>query len=176
MKEACICQSRSASRNALLHGWLPALAMITASMLLLAMPASPLRAQQLAVPENMTGRYHFIGPEDTLAILQEENTLKGYIDVFQGPMESDAILSYPLTIGSRNHNAVSFRTRKIHDKYYRFKGAVERGTGKKPGDSDYLRLVGELETITSNSVTGTEDVKQQQVTLKSFGKGEGPPD
>lgn len=124
----------------------------------------------------MTSRYHFLGPQDTLAILQEENTLKGYIDVFQGEAESDAVLSYPLTIGSRNGNQVSFRTRKIHEKYYRFNGTVKRGTGKKPGDSDYLQLTGRLETITSNSVTGTNKVGTQQVVLKSLGKDEGMPD
>ncbi|MGH9360043.1 MAG: hypothetical protein ACRD1O_12835 [Terriglobia bacterium] len=152
------------------------LALLIPSVVLLAAAMSLVRAQQLAAAPNMTGRYHFLGPEDTLAVLQEGTALKGYIDVFQGETESDAVLSYPLTIGSRNGNVVSFRTRKIHEKHYRFEGTVERGIGKKPGAPDYLRLVGKLETITSNSVTGINKVDTQPVTLKSLGKGENIPD
>ncbi len=121
----------------------------------------------------MTGRYHFLGPQDELAILQEETTLKGFIDVYQGENESDALLSYPITIGTRNGNHVEFRTRTIHEKYYRFNGTVARGSGKKPGDPDYLQLVGTLETYTSNSVTGQKSVVRGAVVFKSMGKNEG---
>jgi hypothetical protein len=121
----------------------------------------------------MTGRYHFLGPEDELAILQEETMLKGFIDVYQGENESDAILSYPITTGTRTGNHVEFTTRAIHEKYYRFTGSVEPGKGKKPGDPDYLQLVGVLETSTSNSVTGKSEVTRQNVVFKSMGRGEG---
>lgn len=130
---------------------------------------------QTAEAPSMTGRYHFLGPEDTLAVLQEEDVLKGYIDVFQGEDESDALLSYPITIGSRKGNHVEFRTRKIHEKYYRFTGTVERGSGRRPGDPDFLRLAGELDTVASNSVTGEQKTDRKQVVFKSMGKNEGEP-
>src|SRR5487761_729215 len=120
-----------------------------------------------AIPD-MTGKYHFLSPDDVVGILEEEGKLKGYIDVYQGQDESDAILSYQISIGTRSGNNVEFRTRKIHEKYYRFTGTVERGKGAKEGDPDYLRLVGELQTKTSNSVTGKDDVQTQQVILKSI--------
>lgn len=145
--------------------------------LLIGAPASLRSAQQpAAVVPRMTGRYHFLGPEDTINILQEGDVLKGYIDVFPGEDESDALLSYAITIGSRKGNQVEIRTQKIHEKYYRFSGTVMRGNGRKPSDPDYLRLTGELETITSNSVTETRDVKKQAVVFKSIPRGEGPPD
>jgi len=125
---------------------------------------------------DMTGKYHFLSPDDVVAILEEEGKLKGYIDVYQGEDESDTILSYQISIGTRTGNQVEFRTRKIHEKYYRFTGTVERGKGAKEGDPDYLRLVGELQTKTSNSVTGKDDVQTQQVILKSIGKSENVPD
>ncbi len=124
----------------------------------------------------MTGRYHFLGPQDELAILQEETMLKGYIDVYQGENESDALLSYPLIIGVRKGNHVEFRTRAIHEKYYRFTGTVERGSGKKPGDRDYLQLVGTLETCASNSVTGQKTDVRTSVLFQSMAKGEGEQD
>jgi hypothetical protein len=134
-----------------------------------------LKAQATASQiEDITGDYHFLSPDDTLAILQEGDMLKGYIDVFQGESESDVVLSYPLTIGSRKGDHVEFRTRRIHEKYYRFSGSVERGNGSKKGDPDYLRLVGELQIITVQPGTEKEVVERRQVVFKSKGKSEGP--
>lgn len=155
-----------------------ALALSAAICLLVAPPAidvSAQQAQQAAVPR-MTGRYHFLGPEDSISILQEGALLKGYIDVFPGEDESDALLSYAISIGSRKGDQVEFRTRTIHELYYRFSGTVTRGSGKKPSDADYLRLTGDLQTVTSNSVTGTNSVQKQAVVFKSIPRGEGPPD
>lgn len=134
------------------------------------------QAQADSTVPRMTGRYHFLGQEDSLSILQEEDALKGYIDVFEGESESDDVLSYPITIGSRKGDHVEFKTRPIHEKFYRFSGSVERGTGKKPGDPDYLQLEGELQTITLNSITGEQKTVKQQVVLKSIPRGEGPAD
>jgi hypothetical protein len=144
-------------------------------MLILVFASAPaVFAQQAPGPAPvMTGRYHFLGPQDQLAILQEERMVKGFIDVYQGENESDAILSYPIASGSRVGNHVEFTTRAIHEKYYRFNGAVEPGQGKRPGDRDYLQLVGVLETCTSNSATGATQVARQNVVFKSMGRGEG---
>jgi hypothetical protein len=122
--------------------------------------------------EDITGKYHFLSPDDTLAILDEEGKLKGYIDVYQSEEESDAILSYDIVQGTRTNAHVEFTTRKIHRKYYRFSGTVERGKGRGEGDSDYLRLVGDLEIITVKGDSGEEAVHKMQVIFKSLGKGE----
>lgn len=162
----------SASRRSTLRTTLAgaAVQLILLSIAVLAASAQGQPAANL-VPV-MTGRYHFLAPPNELAILQEETMLKGFIDVAQGPNESQAFLSYPITIGSRHGNQVEFRTRTIHEKYYRFSGTVERGSGKKRGDIDYLQLTGVLETITSDSVTGEHNVARQNVVFKSFGKNE----
>lgn len=148
-----------------------------AAVALIAMAAMcNLKAQTGASQVNdITGDYEFLQPINTLAILQEDQMLKGYIDVLQGQSESDAILSYPITIGERNGDHVEFRTRKIHEMYYRFSGTVQRGKGKKKDDPDYLELVGELQTIKTNSVTNQETVERRQEVFKSKGKNaEGP--
>lgn len=124
---------------------------------------------------DITGDYEFLQPINTLAILQEDQMLKGYIDVLQGQSESDAILSYSITIGERKGDHIEFRTRKIHEMYYRFSGNVQRGKGKKKDDPDYFELVGELQTIKTNSVTNQETVERRQAVFKSKGKSaEGP--
>jgi len=134
---------------------------------------SVLRSQdQAEVIDDITGKYHFISADDTLAILDEEGMLKGYIDVFQNQEESDAILSYTIIEGTRKKTHVEFRTNKIHGKFYRFSGSVERGGGQEGGDPDYLRLVGSVEVVTVNGETGQEAVQRLRVTLKSLGKSE----
>lgn len=119
---------------------------------------------------DLTGNYQFLGPNDNLALLQEEGLVKGYIDVMQGESESDVVLSYPITIGSRQGDHVEFRTRTIHEKYYRFSGTVERGKAQKKGQPDYLELAGELQLITHNSVTEKDTVDRRQVVFKSKGE------
>ena len=129
-----------------------------------------LRAQQESEEiQDITGRYQFLAAGDTLALLEEEGKLKGYIDVLQGEDESDAILSYSLSLGWRKKNQVEFKTGKIHQKYYRFSGAVERGSGHEERDPDYLRLVGDLESITVNSESGEEVAQRMHVVFKSMG-------
>ena len=138
--------------------------------------AGSLKAQSAATQvSDITGDYEFLQPYNTLAILQEDQMVKGYIDVLQGQSESDAIISYPITIGERKGDHLDFRTRTIHAMYYRFSGTVQPGKGKKKGDPDYIELVGELQTIRHNSVTHQDKVDRQQVVFKSKGNSEREP-
>ncbi len=127
-----------------------------------------------AIPD-ITGNYDFLKPYNTLAILQEDQMLKGYVNVLQGESASDAVFSYNITIGERKGSHVEFRTSVIHEKYYRFSGTVQRGKGEKKGDPDYIELVGELQTIEYNSVTNQQNIKRQQVVFKSKGNVEREP-
>jgi len=129
-------------------------------------------AQQADDVPDASGKYHFLAPEDTLGVLEEEGKIKGYVDVYQGEEESDEVLSYPITIGSRHKNQIEFKTGKIHQKYYRFSGTVQRGQGHRENDPDYLRLVGDLEILTVRAETGDESVERRRVVFKSLGKSE----
>ncbi len=144
------------------------------SLLAIVMLASGLpKAQE--VPEtidDMTAKYHFLTADDTLAILDEEGKLKGYIEVTQPENESDDILTFDIVDGSRKGSRVVFRTNKIHGKYYRFSGTVERGKGHEQKDPDYFRLTGDLDIVTVNSDTGQEKPQAVRVMLKSFGASE----
>jgi hypothetical protein len=137
-----------------------------------------LRAQMEEHPiDDITAKYHFLSTDDTLAILDEEGRLKGYIEVQQGDEESDDFLNYNIVDGTRKKLHVEFRTNKIHGKYYRFTGDVERGAGHKDGDPDYLRLIGDVEIVSVKTDPGKPDspqeaVQRMRVLLKSFGKSE----
>jgi len=132
-------------------------------------PRAPQAKEEI---EEINAEFHFLGDDDTLLIHEEEGRLKGQIDVFQGEEESDTVLSYSITIGTRKNDHVEFKTGTIHRKYYRFAGTVERGSGHKQKDADYLRLVGDLEIITVNGDTGQESVLKKHVVFKSLSASE----
>jgi len=149
--------------------WPGACALLALSLMLL--PLAILGVpQESGEIQDITGRYRFLTDTDTLALLEEEGKLKGYVDVLQGEEESDAILSYPITIGSRKKDRVEFKTGKIHQKYYRFAGTVARGSGRQEQNPDYLRLVGDLEIITVNPESGEEVTERRHVVFKSLGR------
>lgn len=120
----------------------------------------------------MTAKYHFLSADDTLAILDEEGRLKGYIEVAQPQDESDDVLSYDIIEGSRKKAHVEFRTNRIHGKYYRFSGTVERGKGHEEKDGDYFRLTGSVDIVKVNGETAKETVQTMRVVLKSVAKSE----
>jgi hypothetical protein len=137
--------------------------------------ARHIQAQDEQLPvDDITAKYHFLSTDDTLAILDEEGRLKGYIEVTQPEDESDDILSYDIVEGSRTKNHVELHTNRIHGKYYRFSGTAERGKGHEEKDSDYLHLAGSLDIVTVNNETGKESVQVMRLTFKSIGKGERP--
>lgn len=147
---------------------------LSLSLVLLAAAGSGRDAPQNSSEDiqDITNKYHFLSADDTLGLLEEEGKLKGYIDVFQGEDESDTVLSYQITLGWRKKDRVEFKTGKIHQKYYRFVGTVQRGKGGEEKDPDYLRLVGELEIVTGSAETGQDTARKMKVVFKSMGKAE----
>ena len=168
LAEMALSDSSRGFRLAKPLGWLAVLTVVL-------LAGSVLKAQDETQPiDDMTAKYHFLSADDTLAILDEEGRLKGYIEVAQPEEESDDVLSYDIVEGSRNKTHVEFRTNKIHGKFYRFSGTVERGKGHEEKDPDYFRLIGDLDIVTVNGETGKEAVQTVRVLLKSFGKSERP--
>lgn len=121
--------------------------------------------------DDITAKYNFFSADDTLGILDEDGKLKGYLEVAQGDEESDDVLQYEIS-GSRKKEHVEFKTNTIHRRYYRFSGTAERGSGRASGDPDYLRLIGDLETVTVKGDSGKESVQSAHLVLKSRGKSE----
>lgn len=122
--------------------------------------------------DEINTEFRFLGPQDTLLLHEEEGKLSGQIDEYENSDESDDILTYDLTLGSRKDDHVEFKTAEIHRKYFRFSGAVERGLGHEEKDADYLRLTGDLEIITVHGDSGEESVERKPVVFKSLSASE----
>jgi hypothetical protein len=140
-------------------------------LLTIAGPASSAQQSPEKI-EEINKEFHFLGPDDTVLIHEEDGKLRGQINVYPGEEESDTVLNYDFIIGTRTGDHVELKTAKVHERYYRFMGAVERGTGRKEKDPDYLRLVGNLEIVTVNGMTGKETTESRRVILKSLGADE----
>ena len=132
----------------------------------------PQAQQSKSEIDEINTEFHFLGPDDTLLVHEEEGNVKGQIDVYQNGDESDDVLSFDLRLGLRKNDRVEFKTAQIHRKYFRFSGAVQRGSGHAEKDADYLRLVGDLEIITVRGDSGEESVERKQVVLKSMSASE----
>jgi len=162
--------SRSSDLALLSRGRVAGMAIVLTLLAAIGLPET-LRAQKETEEiEDITGRYQFLNAGDTLALLDEEGKLKGYADVLQGEEESDSVLSYPITIGSRKKKNIEFKTAKVHQKYFRFTGTVERGSGHEEPDPDFWRLVGDLEIVTTKGETGEEFSQRMHVVFKSKGR------
>ena len=122
--------------------------------------------------DDITANYHFLSADDTLGLLEEEGKLKGYIEIAPGEAESADVLTYDIVSGTRSKDRVEFKSNIIHRRFYRFSGKVERGAGRGPDDPDYLRLVGDVETVTVKGDSGQESVEKKHLVLKSLGKSQ----
>src|SRR5579862_6222246 len=100
----------------------PKIAALVAGLAVLAivcLAGGNLRAQMEERPiDDITAKYHFLSTDDTLAILDQEGKLKGYIEVHQDDQESDDFLNYNIVDGTRKKLHVEFRTNKIHGRFY----------------------------------------------------------
>ena len=161
---------RGVSRNQ--TAWALALLLLVAGKTFVLPPCGYASPQDTPNLDDITGKYHFLSPDDTLGILEEEGKLRGYIEVAQGAEESDDVLSYQIVAGLRKSEHVEFKTNIIHRKYYRFSGKVERGSGRQPNDPDYVHLVGDVDTVTVKGDSGQESVVKKHLALKCLGKAE----
>jgi hypothetical protein len=85
-----------------------------------------------------------------------------------GDGESDrgAFLDQFFKEGKLDGKRLTFTTQTVHGVWFEFKGTVERGAGRTPGDEGYHVLKGSL---TENRTDGkTVSTKSREVSFKSF--------
>jgi len=69
--------------------------------------------------------------------------------------------------GKLDGENLSFTTQTVHGTWYEFKGAIERGEGKNPGDEAYYLLKGILTQYSTDSNQKASS-KSRDVVFKSF--------
>lgn len=122
-----------------------------------------------------SGMYSFLRDGEFVQItVEDQGNVTGFVSRF-GESESDrgAFLDHFFKEGKLNGNKLSFATKSVHGIWFEFRGTVDRGEGKNPGDEAFYILKG---TLTQNTTDETKKTSSQsrEVALKSFPRDVSP--
>jgi len=126
-------------------------------------------ASPTAVEKSYSGMYTFLREGEFVQVsVEDAGHVTGFISRY-GDSESDngIFLDQFFKTGKLEGNKLTFTTQLVHGVTFDFKGTIERGEGKNPGDEAYYLLKG---TLTKN-VTGTDKKvtsHSQDVLFKMF--------
>jgi hypothetical protein len=141
------------------------LLLVTASNAQTPTPSAP--ATKLA--EDYSGMYSFLQDGEFVQLtIEDTNRVTGFISRY-GDLESDhgQFLDHFFKPGTLEGKKLNFTTETVHGVWYEFKGAIERGPGKGPGDEAYYLLKGVLTQYTTDASKKTSS-KSRDVAFKSF--------
>ena len=126
--------------------------------------------------EDYSGMYSFLRDGEFVQItIEDQGRVIGFISRY-GDLESDrgAFLDLFFKSGKIEGKNLSFITQTVHGVWYEFKGTIERGPGRDPGNEAYYILKGTL--TQSGTDTNKKTVsKSREVSFKSFPQDMGAP-
>lgn len=116
-----------------------------------------------------SGMYNFLRDGEFVQVnVEEQGKVRGFISRY-GDSESDrgVFLDHFFKEGKLEGNQLTFTTDTVHGVSYEFRGSIERGEGKNPGDEAYYVLKG---TLIENSMDQGKKTSShpRQVALKMF--------
>ena len=88
--------------------------------------------------------YSFLKDGEFVQItVEDEGRVTGFVSRYgEGESDKGAFLDQFFRSGKLDGNKLSFTTETVHAVWFEFKGTVERGEGKNPGDEALLRVEG----------------------------------
>ena len=138
-------------------------------------PASPSPQQPVSVPtaakagQQYSGMYAFLKEGEFVQVtVENEGRVTGFVSRYgDGESDKGAFLDLFFKSGKLEGSSLSFTTQTVHAVSFEFKGTVERGEGKNPGDEAYYVLKG---TLTENSSDASKKIssRSRPVTFKMF--------
>jgi len=129
--------------------------------------ASPKPAQAAGSP--YSGMYSFLKEGEFVQVTVEDaGRVTGFVSRY-GDLDSDkgAFLDQFFKAGKLEGTALTFTTTVVHGLAYDFKGTIERGEGKKPGDEAYYVLKGTLTERMTDASQKTSS-RSREVVFKAF--------
>jgi hypothetical protein len=100
--------------------------------------------------------------------VEDSSRVTGFISRY-GDLESDhgEFLDHFFKPGTLDGKKLNFTTQTVHGVWFEFKGTIERGSGKSPGDEAYYLLKGTLIQYTTDASKKTSS-KSRDVAFRSF--------
>ena len=136
-------------------------------------PAAQEEAKPTAQP--YSGMYSFLKDGEFVQVTVEDaGRVTGFISRYgDGDSDKGAFLDQFFKTGKLEGNNLTFTTEIVHGVSFDFKGSVERGAGKAPGDEAYYVLKG---TLTDNVADVNKKVTShsREVLFKSFPQDAAP--
>jgi len=130
-------------------------------------PAASLRRANSG--HQYSGMYSFLEDGEFVQItVEDEGKLSGFVSHYSGDKnDKGAFLEQFFRSGKLDNNKLAFVTETVDGEWFDFKGVVERGEGKNPGDEAYYVLKG---TLIQNTSDGAKKVTahSHEVVLKMF--------
>jgi hypothetical protein len=122
-----------------------------------------------------SGMYTFLKEGEFVQLTVEDGVqLTGFVSRYgDGESHKGAFLDQFFKTGKLEGNKISFTTETVHGVWFDFKGAVERGEGKNPGDEGFYVLKGTL-TQSSTDVNKKVSSHPWDVAFKMFPQEMGP--
>ena len=116
-----------------------------------------------------SGMYTFLKDGEFVQLtVEDEGHVTGFISRFgDGESDKGAFLDQFFKSGKLEGNKLTFTTEIVHGMAFDFKGTVERGEGKNPGDESYFVLKGTL-TENASDVNKKVTSHSRDVVLKLF--------
>jgi hypothetical protein len=131
----------------------------------------PATARNAPAGREYSGMYSFLKDGEFVQIsVEDQGRVTGSISRYgDGESDKGTFLDQYFRSGKLDGNKVSFTTETVRGVWFEFKGTVERGEGKNPGDEAYYVLKG---TLTDNTSDATKKVTTHasEVVLKMFPK------
>jgi len=122
-----------------------------------------------------SGMYTFLKEGEFVQVTVEDaGHVTGFVSRFgSGESDKGAFLDQFFKTGKLEGNKLNFTTKGVHGVAFEFKGTVERGEGKNPGDEGYFVLKG---TLTENASDADKKVNShsQEVAFKMFPQDAAP--
>ena len=113
----------------------------------------PAPAHETRPGREYSGMYSFLKDGEFVQItVEDEGRVTGFISRYgEGQSDKGAFLDQFFRSGKLDAGKLTFTTETVHGVWFEFKGTVERGDGKKPGDEAYYLLKGTLAENTSDA-------------------------
>jgi hypothetical protein len=122
-----------------------------------------------------SGMYTFLKEGEFVQVtVEDEGKVTGFVSRYgEGESDTGAFLDQFFKNGQLDGNKLTFTTETVHGVWFDFKGTVERGEGKNPGDEAYYVLKG---TLTQHVTDADKKVTShsRDVVFKMFPQEAGP--
>jgi len=130
---------------------------------------SPKPGEPVKAADDYSGMYSFLRDGEFVQVtVEDQGKVTGFVSRY-GDLDSDkgAFLDHFFKTGKLDGHKLNFMTETVHGVRFEFRGTIDRGPGKNPGDEAYYVLNG---TLTEYATDASKKVssKSREVSFKQF--------